>query len=166
MCMNKWSDFYQEGLAKEKEFGDLLIKQFGGSWVHADRHDDMYNHIDLIYTKKNQITKFDIKSMKKVNRKDAEVNDQIHWIELQNVRGNPGWIYGKADYIAFELQNSWLIVKRTDIIDWIDKKVTDKTIGKSKDFYKYYQRWGRQDIVVKVKTADLRQIVKYEINKN
>ena len=164
--MNKWSDFYQEGLAKEKEFGDLLVEKNGGSYVHASRKDDMFNHIDLFYTKENETYSFDVKSMKKSNRKDSKVDDQIHWIELQNVRGNPGWIYGKADFIAFELMNSWLIVNREKIIDWIDKKVTNKTISKSKDFYTYYQRWGRQDIVVKVKTSDLREIANFILTKN
>lgn len=164
--MNKWSDFYQAGLAKENEFGDLLIKKNGGSYVHASSRDDMWNHIDLFYTKDDKTYSFDVKSMKKSNRKDATPDDQIHWIELQNVRGNPGWIYGKADFIAFELMNSWLIVKRKSIIDWIDKKVSNKTISKSKDFYTLYQRWGRNDIVVKVKISDLREIANFILTKN
>ena len=104
--------------------------------------------------------------MKKSNRKDAIPDDQIHWVELQNVRGNPGWIYGKANFIAFELNNSWLIVKRQKLIELIDKKVVDKTISKSKDFYTYYQRWGRNDIIVKVKTSDLREIANFILTKN
>lgn len=164
--MNKWSDFYQAGLAKENEFGDLLIEKNGGSYVHASSRDDMWNHIDLFYTKDDKTYSFDVKSMKKSNRKDATPDDQIHWVELQNVRGNPGWIYGKADFIAFELINSWLIVNRKIIIEWIDKKVIDKTISKSKDFYTWYQRWGRNDILVKVKTSDLREIANFILTKN
>lgn len=77
----------------------------------------MWNHIDLFYTKNDKTYSIDVKSMKKSNRKDATPDDQIHWIELQNVRGNPGWIYGKADFIAFELMNSWLIISRKKLID-------------------------------------------------
>ena len=62
--------------------------------------------------------------------------------------------------------NSWLIINRESIIDWIDKKVTDKTINKSKDFYTWYQRWGRNDIIVKVKTSDLREIANFILTKN
>lgn len=164
--MNKWSDFYQTGLAKENEFGDLLIKKNGGSYVHASSRDDMWNHIDLFYTKDDKTYSFDVKSMKKSNRKDATPDDQIHWVELQNVRGNPGWIHGKANFIAFELNNSWLIVKRQKLIELIDKKVIDKTISKSKDFYTYYQRWGRNDIIVKVRTSDLREIANFILTKN
>lgn len=50
----------------------------------------MWNHIDLFYTKDDKTYSFDVKSMKKSNRKDSAPDDQIHWIELQNVRGNPG----------------------------------------------------------------------------
>lgn len=74
--------------------------------MRASQKDDMFNHIDLFYTIADKTYSFDVKSMKKSNRKDSTVDDQIHWIELQNVRGNPGWIYGKADFIAFELMNS------------------------------------------------------------
>ena len=56
--MNKWSDFYQAGLAKENEFGDLLIEKNGGSYVHASSRDDMWNHIDLFYTKDDKTYSF------------------------------------------------------------------------------------------------------------
>jgi hypothetical protein len=62
--------------------------------------------------------------------------------------------------------NSWLIVNRESIIDWIDKKVSNKTISKSKDFYTLYQRWGRNDIVVKVKISDLQKIANFILTKN
>lgn len=79
-------------------------------------------------------------------------------MELKNVRGNPGWLFGKADYIAFEGEKDWIVCRRTDIIKLIDSKVTNKSIDKSRSLYTYYQRDGRQDIVVKVLSSDLRSI--------
>lgn len=38
----------------------------------------MFNHIDLFYTKAGKTYSFDVKSMKKSNRKDSTVDDQIH----------------------------------------------------------------------------------------
>lgn len=42
----------------------------------------------------------------------------------------------------------------------LKNKIVDNTISKSKNFYTFYQRYGRQDIVVKVPTDDLREIAK------
>lgn len=53
-----------------------------------------------------------------------------------------------------------MIVRRVDIIDLVNLKVINKSISKSKDFYTLYQRYGRQDIIVKVPTSDLRRIAK------
>lgn len=53
-----------------------------------------------------------------------------------------------------------MIVRRVDIINLINLKVINKSISKSKDFYTLYQRYGRQDIIVKVPTSDLRRIAK------
>lgn len=50
----------------------------------------MYNHIDLYWTLDDKTYSFDVKSMKKHNRKDELPDDSIHWIELQNVQGRPG----------------------------------------------------------------------------
>jgi hypothetical protein len=158
--MNKWIDLSRIGKEKEIEFSELLLSEYGGEVLKSSKEDDMYNHIDIIWTYKNNSYSFDIKGAKKASRSDYVPDYNIHWIELQNVRGNLGWLYGKADYIAFETLDDWLVVKRTDIINLIDKKVIDKLISKSKNFYTYYQRDNRQDIVVKVPTDDLRRIAR------
>lgn len=165
MIMSKYNQFYKVGLAKEDAFAKLLVDTYGGKTRHSSKEDDMYNHLDIIWSFNNKDYSFDVKGLKKHNQKDINTDDSIHWIEIQNVRGNKGWIFGKADYIAFETNENWLIVRRNDIIDWIDKKVIDKTIVYSKDLYTYYQRYGRDDIVVKVLTEDLRKIAHATINK-
>lgn len=48
----------------------------------------------------------------------------------------------------------------------IKEKVKDETISNNKDFYTYYQRPGRQDIVVKIHSDDLRDIKFIIIDKN
>jgi hypothetical protein len=81
------------------------------------------------------------------------------------VRGNAGWVYGKADYIVFETDTDWLIVKRRRLIDVINSKVTDTSIKNTKELYTYYQRPGRKDIIVKVLTSDLYEIASKTISK-
>lgn len=40
----------------------------------------------------------------------------------------------------------------------MDEKVSDKTIKTSKELYTYYQRKGREDIIIKVLSEDLKRI--------
>lgn len=164
--MNKWIDLSKQGIQKEEEFGTLLTTQFGGTVKKASREEDMYNHIDLYWELNGKTYSYDVKSAKKNSRADNKPNYDINWIELKNVRGNKGWLFGKADYIAFECENDWIICRRTDIINLIDLSVVDQSISKSKDFYTYYQRDGRKDIIVKVPTDDLRKIARKIFNKN
>lgn len=163
---HNWQNLSKFGKSKENEFSSLLLNTFGGICKQSSKTQDMYEHIDLIWKYNNKIVTFDVKSAKKLHRSDSLPNYNINWIELQNVRGNKGWLFGEADYIAFECLKDWLIVRRTDIINLINSKVTNQSISKSKDFYTYYQRDNRQDIVVKVPMNDLRIIAKKIINKN
>ena len=50
---------------------------------------------------KNKTYKFDVKGMKR-KRWDNNFQDDIAWVEGTNVRGEPGWVKGKADYIVLK----------------------------------------------------------------
>ena len=80
-------------------------------------------------------------------------------MEFKNVRGNSGSLWGKADYIAFEQKEYFLICKRTDLINWLKGKIINKTfVNYSKDaMYRYYQRIGRQDVITMVRIKDIEQ---------
>ena len=80
---------------------------------------------------------------KKVNRADANSQDEIAWIEGTNVWGKPGWIKGKADYIVFERNDYWLVVDREELYDHVVKKVKENGVQKGRGIYKVYQRADR-----------------------
>lgn len=157
--MTNWTNFYQQGLIKEYEFAKLLLN-YGGKIEHSSKSVDIHDHVDLIWTLEDKKITFDVKSLKKHNRNDVVFDDSIHWIELQNVNGKKGWLYGKAKYIAFETNTSWIIVSRVKLINWIDNKIVDKTISNSKELYRLYRRSGRLDIIIKILTDDLKEIGK------
>lgn len=163
--MKNWYNFYQQGLTKEDEFAKLLVTQQGGEIKHSTRSEDINQHIDLIWTVEGKDVYFDVKGLRKNNRSDVHYDDSIHWVEIQNVKGKPGWLYGKAHYIAFELNNEWLIVKRTDVLKLVDEKVIDKTIQSTKEIYTYYQRKDREDIITKVLSEDLKRLTVKSISK-
>lgn len=84
----------------------------------SSKLEDIHEHWDF---KVNNST-VDVKALKRINRSDSMFSTEYTWVELQNVRGNTGWLFGDADYIAFEQLNHFLIVKRSDLIGFCEKK--------------------------------------------
>jgi len=73
----------------------------------STRHEDMHHHIDYHVTNlAGQWRAFDVKAYKK----SSEAGNIL--IEWKNVRGKDGWIYGKADFIAFDMKGYFLCVVR------------------------------------------------------
>jgi hypothetical protein len=73
-------------------------------------------------------------------------------------------LYGIADYIAFETDKSWLIIKREKLVEWIDQNLK-MVVTSEPEPYKMYRRWGRYDVLTIVPTEDLRKIKTKEILK-
>lgn len=116
----------------------------------STKEQDMHEHWDVSLT-----MQIDVKAMKKKDRKDATTNENIHYVELKNVLGNPGWLYGEAHYFAFELEDYWLMVDKIRLQEFIKDKCAAKEWSEIPDFYKLTQRKTRQDIITLVKTIDL-----------
>jgi len=121
------------------------------TYKEASKEENMYDHIDLTV---DEMT-VDVKGMKKLNRGDADVNPDIHWIEFQNVRGDRGWIYGKAEYIAFETLDGFIMIDRVVLLEWCREMITDRKVKDKKELYKLYNREGRKDVISLVLTEDL-----------
>lgn len=88
------------------------------------------------------------------------------WCEFQNVAGDPGWMYGKAKIIAFDMpeEGGFLIVDRIDLADYCEKNVEDVFVKSSSEAYKKkYQREGRMDIITKITIIDLSSIPSYRV---
>jgi hypothetical protein len=151
--------FLSDGKLKEKEFVDLVSKP-GHELVYPTTEQDINEHWDV------QIDniKFDIKGLKKISRSDASVDPAIHWVEIENVHGKPGWLYGIADYISFETDDSWLVVKRDNLIKMVEDKLM-MVVTDEPEPYKMYRRRGRYDVLTIVPTEDLREIKTKEVKK-
>ena len=149
---------YTAGLEDENFVMEAVQHTLGGECEKSTRYEDMFQHIDFWWDspKKGRIG-VDVKGVKKKNRKDKEVDDSIHWVEIQNVKGNKGWIYGDAEYIAFRTLTQIIFVKTKVLQKWSEEKVLNKQLvyNNPKSCYIPYQRWQRQDIVYKIPTEDL-----------
>lgn len=165
--MNKWDSFVKAGKYKEEEFADCIVKHLGGQTITSTRTEDMKLHIDLFWVDEQyKLYPIDVKAMRKINRSDSKPSPHFNWIELVNVRGDKGWLYGKAAYIAFETETSWLLVTPNRIKKLLKEKVKDWTSSDKKELYKVYSRAGRKDELVLVKMKDLESIANKIIPKD
>lgn len=150
-----WENFLKAGKVKEAEFADCLIKNLGGETILANWEDDIKHHIDLYWNYQSVLYKIDVKSMKKIDRKDSNPDENYHWIELQNVNGDKGWLFGDQDYIAFETEDYWILVTPNRIKNLLNKKIQNWDETQDKVPYRVYRRRNRIDKIVLVKTIDL-----------
>jgi hypothetical protein len=153
--------FLKEGKLVELEFAKLM-EPFGPV-TPATKEDDMYEHWDLVCTINGLQAKVDVKGLKKINREDAEPNENIHWIEIKNVKGNDGWAWGCANYFAFETNDYFIVVPKDPLQKLVSEKCKLKEKGKG--LYKLYTRRDRKDVMTLVKTIDLAFIAETIIKK-
>ena len=157
-----WQEFKAKAKIVEEKFAKNLKDP-----VWATDKQDMYEHWDVQGILDGRLLKFDVKGMKKVNRWDNKTQDDIAWIEGTNVRGYPGWIKGKADYIVFERPEYWLIVDREELFKFTWSKLEENNFRKGKNIYEVYQRDGRLDKITMVPFKDIEQLTNVKrINKN
>jgi len=161
-------DFSGECSKRGKFAEDEFIKA-----AHARRYKirvatrkEQFNHIDYILKglhptsrKEIQVT-VDVKSLKKKSRQSKNLNDKWVWLEMVNINGKRGWIYGKANFIAFERFNDFVVIKRDSLQAWVEASGRVrydlpyvKNSWEAK--YRVYSRPGRKDQITLVKMSDL-----------
>jgi hypothetical protein len=138
-----YNKLFFEGKEKEREFRE----RFKGM-VESSYKEDAVGKFDMKLT-----FKFDFKGLKRKNRSDQATDENIHWIELRNVRGDRGWLYGDADYFVFETNNYYIVVEKFTLQRWIEVKVDKELEGKH--IYGLYRRNGRKDLLTIIPTIDL-----------
>lgn len=157
--------FLKEGKIKEVEASSLFKNV-----IFSNKETDINEHWDF----KSEGIKYDVKGLKRINRDDTMTNEFYHFIEIKNVKGKLGWLYGEADYFIFETNRYWVIVSKLHLQEFIKDNVT-KTYVNSPDeaLYCLYKRDKRQDVITLVTTIDLlflatsirpkREIIKHNI---
>jgi hypothetical protein len=122
------------------------------------KEQDMFEHWDVQGRRRNgQLYKYDVKSLKKLNRSDPDYRDDVTWVEGTNVRGDKGWLKGEADYIAFERKSEWLLIPRHILYDWVlDQIAKINTVGKG--LYQIYTRDNRLDKITLIRYEDIPEV--------
>ena len=155
----KKSESFETGERAENIF-ERVAKKEHFKVYKANRDQNINQHIDFFISCYHFNFSVDVKARKKINRGDSEVNDEWTWIEFKNVRARPGWLYGKADYIAFEREFDLLIVNRYKLIEFCEDKIDLENIVPSTHMAEYaaYQRKGRKDLISRVCMDDINKL--------
>jgi hypothetical protein len=151
--------FLQKGKRVEQAFAEFF--EF---FEWPSTHEDIHEHWDLEVLEDGKWYKYDVKGLKKVKRYDKKADETIHWIELKNVHGNLGWLYGEANRFAFELTDYFMVVDKLKLQEFIKDKCQKKLV-KFPTPYKFYRRKDRQDLLTLVKSFDMMMICEYILRK-
>lgn len=137
---------YKRGHDAEEAFAlAFKTKNPEGLLKRATKQQDMFDHIDWFAGEHS----YDVKSLKKRRAKDNTVDSTIVWIEFKNVRGNLGWLYGKAQRIAFELEDEFIIVNREDLRKVAESLTIKKYVTSPEPYHLYGRTFTHQQEIEK-----------------
>lgn len=161
---------HHDSLSMGRRAEDLFVataQKRGWTVTPAPKEADIHEHWDFEIVKDGYVRKVEVKAMKREKRGDEMLNPEWVWIEFRNVRGEVGWLFGKANWIAFETADSFLIIDRHDLYQHVRRAVDRETKVESarEAKYKTYTRAGRPDQIAQIRLDDLKKIKKEEWSK-
>lgn len=122
------------------------------------------NHSDFYITKNNITKRIEVKGPKRINSTDTELSDELICIELMGIAGFPGWLYGKADIVAFCIKEGFCLVQKDKLITLVESiiDINIEPIPSTQNKVKHviYRRvqWNRMDKIVYITKEELLSI--------
>lgn len=107
----------------------------------------------------------DLKTKKRFKNKSF---DKWIWIEFANKYGNKGWLYGRAKFIAFETADSFILVNRSELADYLQKTNVARfdlpfVNEPWKAKYRIFRRSNTRETLTQIKTDDLLKLKSVQI---
>lgn len=159
----------REGHEAEMRFEDYAKKK-GYVVTPSTKKENKYDHIDFFLEGKTGTVSIDLKARKRTSRKDKKFNDDWIWLEIKNVQGREGWLYGKADFIVFETEKSFVLAPRKKLIELANEKVRFDLFLVDRAYqakYRIYQRPKRRDQITQVELKEILKLKNVTVwNKN
>ena len=145
--MNKQETQFSRGKDAEAEFARLIP-----GCRKASEQEDIHLHFDLM-TEEGET--YDVKALKAIKR-GGMFQEGYHYVEIKNVHGDLGWLYGQADYLAFECWDYFIVADRMKLKLFVESRVEKEYVtNPERAVYKLYRRKGRSDIMTLVKALDM-----------
>jgi hypothetical protein len=149
----------RQGKRAEDLFRKILFWKLGIQPTTPKEGEDIFSHYDLCVDGHT----YDVKSRKSISR-GKPLQDAYQWIEYQNVRGDTGWLLGRADTIAFELKFTWMLVNRERLLELVRERVDLDDVKKKSNDTKIvpWQIYHREDVWDRIILAPLSEILTTE----
>lgn len=151
----------EDGSRAERNFERIFKAKFGVAPRHANKHQNRIEHIDFFM----EIPAKDGTHRASVDVKSWKHDNEFVWVEFVSY-GNLGWLYGKADFIGFELpsEDGFIMVKRTALVEFIKRNcqalfTRDKSQAKYNMYVRYKgENFDRYDCVTLIPRERLYEI--------
>lgn len=160
MAVSKNRKRYSNATGRCAEVRFVRAARNKGLLVTKSTHsEDIHEHIDYWLAMSNSGDRWG------VDVKGNNLTDEI-WVEFKNVRGNPGWLYGGATIIAFDMpeEGGFSIVDRQELALFCEKHVSNEAVKDKKYAYlKRYTRKDREDVISILKLHDIKSLVSYRV---
>ena len=163
----------REGLSAEQRFAEICEKR-GWEVIQATRDENYKQHIDCwvnVSDNGKHVGSFsvDVKAAKRVARRDrnrnfTQVQDNLHWVEWTGRSGWPGWVRGKAKWMAFGMcDGSFLMVDRACLETVVELMILSKRQISPRSQWDctngvLWKRRGNKDEMTMVSTDQMHQI--------
>lgn len=154
--MNNYQQSQIQGSDAEVLF-EKIAESRGWNFTPASAHENRVLGYDAVLKQDGEARLVEIKSQKKINRKDAETQNQLVWIELRNISGGKGSLYKMSSHFAFQHDNEfWVIptLKLQKIVEMLVKNGI-KVDSASEALYNFYTRFSRKDCITLIKYSDI-----------
>ncbi len=121
--MEFYTEKQEQDLIKGKGVEDTFFDEFdeGERLRKSNKIEDRLHHIDGFLLLNGIPYGVDVKQMKRIRSTDAFPCKDYVWLELMNGDGYDGWLFGKADLIAFQWVGCWILVEREKLLDFVYK---------------------------------------------
>ncbi len=162
------SDYSLERGKEDELLCASLLKQIGYDVEFSKGNIDIHDHIDLFINTKVQKQTMEFGVDVKANK---IYDNTYRFVEVQNVKGGTGSLFGKADFIAFKEEDGFVFVRRQSLADFVSNNLdTSKIYHSFQPPYKHYlkqyrshRKQNRQDIITLIKLSDIRKFKCFKI---
>lgn len=135
-----------------------MAKSKGYTVTLANPHQERVEHWDVRLEKSGSPSlTVEIKSAKSFPiLHKGERTKNFFLLENKGVSGHDGWLWGKANVVAFEAENGFYIVPRKTLVEIFQKKCAKEWVDRREFMlYKTYGRRDRQDEVSAILISDV-----------
>lgn len=157
-----------KGIKGEAKFYRILEKKRLAGEIKdirkATESEDRYDKADFFVTFYDDVPASSRVGEMVIYQVKSECKDgDFIWAEWKNIGGGIGWLYGRADYIAFEVGPLFYIVSRRRLLQYVERVVFRNEVVFNKSeatFWNIYQRkdWDRKDEITKVSLYAIQKI--------